>query len=218
MLTIENGQVYGDFVVIGELSRGRRRCGQVYRRILCRCCCGENKIMLLANLVRLRGAYCTHEKSHKDDRNTGIYGSWKSMKTRCSPTHFQKQYYFEKGIGVCDEWAKSFKKFKEWALSVGYREGLQIDRINNAKGYYPQNCRFVTQEENLANRDMTIKIIYNEVNTPLMDAIRSAGKIADSETICNRIRRGWVPQKAIDTPVRIGNYHKGQSKKNNQGL
>jgi len=40
----------------------------------------------------------------------------------------------------------------KWGLANGYQKGLQLDRIDNYKGYSPENCRFVTMKENLANK------------------------------------------------------------------
>ena len=48
---------------------------------------------------------------------------------------------------VCDEW-KEYPKFKEWALENGYKKELTIDRIDNKKNYYPENCQWITLAEN----------------------------------------------------------------------
>ena len=57
---------------------------------------------------------------------------------------------------VCDEWL-DFSNFARWALANGYRQGLQIDRIDNARGYSPDNCRWVTRVVQNRNRRMTPK-------------------------------------------------------------
>ena len=41
----------------------------------------------------------------------------------------RREYYFDRGITVCDEW-KDVNNFFEWALSNGYQENLEIDRID----------------------------------------------------------------------------------------
>jgi len=62
-----------------------------------------------------------------------------------------KQYknYGGRGIKVCKEW-HDFIKFIEWAKDK-WKQGLQIDRINNNKGYCPENCRFVHRTINTRN-------------------------------------------------------------------
>lgn len=52
---------------------------------------------------------------------------------------------------ICDEWNKSFEKFKEWSLSNGYQDHLTIDRINCDGMYEPENCRWVTRKEQSHN-------------------------------------------------------------------
>lgn len=42
--------------------------------------------------------------------------------------------------------------FYYWAMSHGYSEGLTLDRINNDKGYSPDNCRWVTSKEQRRNQ------------------------------------------------------------------
>lgn len=62
--------------------------------------------------------------------------------------------YGGRGITVCHEW-RTRNNFKEWALSHGYRNDLTIDRIDNDKGYSPDNCRWVTPSQNCCNRSTT---------------------------------------------------------------
>ena len=68
-----------------------------------------------------------------------------------------KHNYQDRGITVCDEWLV-FESFRDWALSHGYKEGFQIDRIDNDKGYCPENCRWVSPKENTNNRRNTIRL------------------------------------------------------------
>jgi hypothetical protein len=58
--------------------------------------------------------------------------------------------YGAKGIKLEGSF-KTFQGFLDWVLSQGIRghEKLEIDRIDSSKGYYPENCRFVTKEENI---------------------------------------------------------------------
>lgn len=95
---------------------------------------------------RIHGACCDYPE---------LYGVWCSMKSRCENPNRQKfKDYGGRGISVCEKWHDSYE-FVLWALLNGYRKGLQLDRINNDKGYSPENCRWVTPKENSRNRRNT---------------------------------------------------------------
>jgi hypothetical protein len=77
------------------------------------------------------------------------------MKQRCNNPNTKLYYrYGGRGIKICDEWNSKhgFDNFMEWALTHGYSQNLEIDRINNNGNYEPSNCRFVTHAENMKNR------------------------------------------------------------------
>lgn len=87
-------------------------------------------------------------------KNRHLYMVWQAMIRRCSPTdRMDSRYYFYRGIRVCEEW-KYWPAFADFCLAKGWRRGLQIDRIDNAKGYNPSNCRFATAKEQHHNRDL----------------------------------------------------------------
>jgi len=78
-----------------------------------------------------------------------LYQCWKNMKSRCSrPNHTSYQSYGGRGIKVCAKWSNSYKAFERWALDNGYDDNLNLDRIDNNKGYGPNNCQWLTKSEN----------------------------------------------------------------------
>lgn len=77
---------------------------------------------------------------------------WGSMITRCiNPNSPNYANYGGRGITVCNEWRK-FSNFFEWSLNNGFEPGLSIDRIDTNKNYDPDNCRFITLEEQQRNK------------------------------------------------------------------
>lgn len=88
------------------------------------------------------------------DRYTKLWKEWNTMLWRCNPKNKRHHvWYSDKGILVCDDWQR-YLKFKEWALNNGFKENLTIDRIDHNKNYCPENCRWITQEENLADTSL----------------------------------------------------------------
>ena len=96
------------------------------------------------------------EKKTKTTRQTHfrLYKVWDNMKARCyNPKHTSYYLYGGRGITMCDEWKNDFDSFAKWALEHGYNENAPkgectIDRIDNNKGYLPDNCKWVTIGEN----------------------------------------------------------------------
>lgn len=81
-----------------------------------------------------------------------LYYVWISMKYRCyNKNHPSYHNYGGRGISVCDEWMKDVKTFYDFAIENGWKEGLEIDRINNDGNYEPSNIRFVSHRKNNLN-------------------------------------------------------------------
>lgn len=138
----------------------------------------------------MKNYYKTHGKT-----GTKIYNLWKYIHSRCKRSDPKSMSYKTKGIGVCNEW-KSSQAFIEWAESNGYQEGLQIDRINNNKGYSPDNCRFVTPQENANNRDNTMLLTLNGKTQSVWHWSLETG--VDARAIRWRIEHRWDCHDAIN--------------------
>ena len=83
---------------------------------------------------------------------TRIYQTWADMKQRCNnPNNPFYHRYGGRGIGYIPEW-NDFEAFYKWAKNSGYQEDLTLDRIDNNKGYSPDNCKWSTQQEQALNK------------------------------------------------------------------
>lgn len=121
----------------------------------CACECGMEKDVTSASLRRGTKS-CGHCKQNTSPlyvrtHKNRLYHAWSEMIRRCNGNCTNRQYYGDKGILCCDEW-KSFDAFADWAISNGYQPGLEIDRIDSDKDYFPENCRWVTHKANSRNR------------------------------------------------------------------
>lgn len=88
-------------------------------------------------------------RRHGESR-TRLYGLWKAMRRRVVAPQVATTYR-DRGIAVCPQW-QDWPTFRAWALSSGYLDDLSLDRIDNDKGYQPDNCRWVSRVVQNANR------------------------------------------------------------------
>ena len=138
---------------------------------------------------------------------TRLYRVWNGMKDRClNPNSKDYRHYGGRGITICDEW-KEPTAFFNWALENGYREDLTIDRIDNDKGYCPNNCRWITNSEQQRNRGFNQNIEYKGETKCVSEWSRKTG-IA-RQTIQNRLESGWDVYDALTKPP----MNKGGKKK-----
>ena len=173
----------------------------------CICDCGEIKNISESSLKYgySKSCGCLQKEIVSNNEIHGMWGTkiyqvWAGMKQRCENKN-SKAYknYGGRGITVCSEWNDP-KCFIDWALSHGYKEGLQIDRKDNAKGYSPDNCRFITSQENESNRRNNVLLTVGNETKTLSEWSRVMG--CKKDLIASRLKLGWTPETAVLTPAR----------------
>lgn len=142
-------------------------------------------------------------KTHGESK-TRLFKIWDNMIQRCSNEKYPRyRDYGGRGISVCDEW-KEYACFSVWAKANGYSDSATIDRIDNDKGYSPDNCRWVSYEVQNNNQRSNYYITYRNSTHTLAEWAKILN--INYETLKCRLRRNhWDVDKAFTTPVRERN-------------
>lgn len=147
--TIPVGERFGRLVVAEE-----RTVGQL--RVKCRCDCGKDHTVVMQEWGRTQSCGClrdevTTQRSYRHGHSgTSIYWTWADMVGRCTNrNHKRWADYGGRGITVCERWLT----FANFLADMGERPpGLELDRIDNDRGYEPSNCRWTIRSINAENR------------------------------------------------------------------
>jgi len=186
-----------------DSSRSGRR-----RYWLCNCVCGSRVSVREDSLVsgrtqsckclqkdRQRETFTTHGMSGRPE-----YQVWADMIGRCENENRENhERYGGRGIEVCPAWRESFEAF---LADVGPRPSrhYSIERIDNARGYEPGNCRWATAAEQSRNKRNTHSIEHAGRTMCLADWARHIGICPKS--LRKRIHK-WGVQRALSTPPQI---------------
>jgi len=120
------------------------------------------------------------------------YYAWRNMHRRCTnPSDDAYSNYGGRGIAVCERW-KSYDAFFEDMGNPA--PGLSLDRIDNSKGYSPENCRWATAREQLNNQRRNVVIEHSGIKMTIGQWATHLGLQYD--TLHRRLRR-MSPEKAL---------------------
>lgn len=128
---------------------------------LCRCDCGNYKEIYGPNIFRGNSKSCgckqyrppIHGMAASGSDRRPEYAAWAAMKTRCKPDYRKKESYFDRGITVCEAWAKP-DGFIDFYNHIGPRpsDRHSVDRIDNNLGYQHGNIRWADKQVQIENR------------------------------------------------------------------
>lgn len=184
------------------------------RRWRCLCDCG-NEVKVLTECLTagdtrscgcLRRELASKSMTTHGKSKTRLYRVWAGIKNRCyNPKTTNYKYYGGKGISMCEDWKNNFASFMEWAVKNGYDESAKsqectLDRIDNSKGYSPDNCKWANHIEQCNNQSSNRIFTYNEKTMTMSEWAREVGM--KYTTLRARIRKGWSFENAIETNIR----------------
>jgi len=196
----KSGTRFGALKVLFDGPHIKYSNGACVHKTTCKCDCGmvvEIKTSDLVNRTSCR--YCSHKKygvAHPPNYiSRRLYRIWVGMRFRCrSDKHEAHKYYKDKGIGIDKRW-EDFSSFLKWSMKHGYKDNLQIDRINGNKGYSPENCRWVDSKIQQNNKSNIKKYLYNGKMRTLSEISSITG--VDREKIWRRLHDGKKMEDAV---------------------
>ncbi len=198
------GQRFIRLVVVKRSTNSECR----HSRWLCLCDCG-NKIVVQSNSLKsgntkscgclFREGNNTKHDHTRNKRKSKIYKSWENMIDRCTnPNNKDYHNYGGRGITVCKRWMK-FTNFLE--DMPGWESGLQIDRIDNNKGYCKSNCRWATPKEQQKNKRNNRLETYDGA-IQCVSAWAEEYQISYSTLSKRLYKYNWSVEKSLMTSVR----------------
>jgi len=173
---------------------------------LCICDCGNKKDVDSKLLINGHSKSCGCWRKEKLTKHglsaSRTYSIWKYMVQRCTNTKNARYKDYGGRITVCDRWnSKRGGSFKNFLEDMGEcPPGLTLDRIDNNLGYYKENCRYISVQEQSFNKRTTIKILYNGREWCATELARQFNLRPD--TLRNRINRGMSIEEALTIPLR----------------
>lgn len=164
---------------------------------LCKCDCGNVTEVQRGHLQNghTKSCGCLTHKPNKNNLkhglcNTRLYNIYRGMKQRCYyDKHSHYKDYGGRGITICKEWLHDFQAFYDWSVTHGYDDNLTIDRVDNNKGYSPDNCRFVSNFEQQNNRRDNVYLTYDNKTLSIRDWAKELN--VNVKTLYTRKFKNW---------------------------
>lgn len=170
------GRRFGRWLVLAETPQARP--GPSKWR--CQCDCGRIKEAVgYTGLTKGRSRSCgclrkqlfTKPIDQVHGQRNPTYRVWQSMRTRCcNEKHPTYARYGARGIGICPQWKDDFDQFLK---DMGPRPpGLTLERVDNSKGYSPENCKWATLFQQAGNTRRNIRVRWKGYECNLIDVAR----------------------------------------------
>ncbi|WP_297533005.1 hypothetical protein [Thalassolituus sp.] len=135
----------------------------------------------------------TSKDRYRNVKKHPLYGHWNAMNTRCHSAS-ESSLRYQGRVAVCERWRNDFFAFVE-DMGLPPSANHSIDRIDNDKGYSPENCRWATRLQQQRNMRSNTWIEAFGKRMILKDWEIASGLL--SSTIMNRLKKGWSAEDAL---------------------
>lgn len=161
-------KTFGELTVISE-NEIRAADGKV--KWNCLCSCGNKITTSGANLrtgdTKSCGCLYNPGTTTHGYSKTPEYNIWKGMKQRCyNPKALHYADYGVRGITICDKWINDFVSFLSDIGPMPIK-GFSIERVDNNRGYEPDNCIWASKKDQGKNKRNNRYIEYNGIRLHL---------------------------------------------------
>lgn len=192
------GQTFGELSVISLVRKERVSGGYFEFYWLCRCSCGDEKVVTgraLRGNPGVRSCGCSRRRPYEygycsaGSEQYKTYQIWVSTLQGCDGSD----------IKVCSRW-QGPEGFEHFLSDMGPRpSGATLKRRNREKNYDSDNCFWCVQP----GRDTAQgrKLCYRGEHKTLAEWSREL-RISHATLRTRIYRLGWSVQRALDTPVR----------------
>ncbi len=152
------------------------------------------------------------QKISRTDPKTGKirpeYFSWHNMIGRVNLTEGvlkkkENKVYANKKLDMYEPW----RVFESFYNDMGPKPTPQhsLDRIDNSKGYFPDNCRWASPTEQIRNRSCSRSITHNGETKTWAEWAEKLG--TTYEAVRGRVRKGWTEEQIITIPYKKKSFH-----------
>jgi len=129
---------------------------------------------------------------------TPLYRVWRAMRSRCENENVSAYpRYGGRGITICERW----KKFENFLADMGSPpRGYTLERVDNNKGYSPENCIWAdlsTQSRNRRDRRPLTAL----GKTMLLCEWSEETGISVAALWARLEKYGWTPDDAVSIPL-----------------
>lgn len=203
------GQVFGRLTVL-------YRAGRQKDKVLwaCQCACGKLSQATSNDLISGHKKSCGCLRNERNTQTPIIHGhairakgrsptyrTWQAMVTRCTNIAVKSyEDYGARGISVCARWML----FENFLADMGEKPpGMSIERVDNNKGYYPDNCKWATKLEQARNTRANRYVEYRGKTMTQAEFAKAIGH--NQSTVSYRLRSGWTPEQVASIPAHTGN-------------